>query len=85
MFDLSWDKPEPLVTRRYRREVDERVLADGTVLKAVDIDGVLEAGRFFAEEGIEEQDRPVRKQITTSAAFLTPEPGFKLSIFVFGQ
>lgn len=52
MFDLSWDKPEPLVTRRYRREVDERVLADGTVLRAVDIEAVLEAGRFFAEEGI---------------------------------
>ena len=23
MFDLGWDKPEPLVTRRYRREVNE--------------------------------------------------------------
>lgn len=52
MFDLSWDKPEPLVARRYRREVDERVLADGTVLRPLDVDAVLEAGRFFADEGI---------------------------------
>ncbi|MDO8360950.1 MAG: hydantoinase/oxoprolinase family protein [Devosia sp.] len=53
MFDLSWDKPEPLVARRYRCEVDERVLADGTVLRPVDLDRVLAAGAFFREEGIE--------------------------------
>ena len=53
MFDLSWDKPEPLVTRRYRREVDERVMADGTILCFVDVAGILEAGQFFRDEGIE--------------------------------
>ena len=31
MFDLTWDKPEPLVARRYRLEVAERTLADGTI------------------------------------------------------
>ena len=53
MFDLRWDKPAPLVARRYRVEVDERVLADGSVLRPVDVHTVLAAGRFFAAEGIE--------------------------------
>ena len=53
MFDLGWDKPEPLVTRRYRREVDERIMADGTILRPVDVAGILEAGKFFHTEGIE--------------------------------
>src|SRR5262245_55686030 len=25
MFDLSWDKPQPLVPRRWRREIHERI------------------------------------------------------------
>ncbi|OEO32674.1 5-oxoprolinase [Devosia insulae DS-56] len=53
MFDLTWDKPEPLVARRYRLEATERVRADGTVLAPLLLDDVLAAGRFFAAEGIE--------------------------------
>ncbi|MBN3724410.1 hydantoinase/oxoprolinase family protein [Burkholderia sp. Ac-20379] len=53
MFDLSWDKPVPLVERRYRVEIDERVLASGDVLRATPVDQVLEAGRFFQQEGVE--------------------------------
>ncbi|WP_449432414.1 hydantoinase/oxoprolinase family protein [Pseudomonas putida] len=53
MFDLSWDKPVPLVERRYRVEVDERVLATGEVLKATPLEQVIEAGRFFEREGVE--------------------------------
>lgn len=53
MFDLAWDKPAPLVRRRHRLEVDERVMADGTVLRDVDADEVVEAGRFLVAEGIE--------------------------------
>jgi N-methylhydantoinase A len=52
MFDLRWDKPEPLVPRRHRVEVDERVLADGSVARVVDLEAVEAAGRFFAAEGI---------------------------------
>jgi N-methylhydantoinase A len=52
MFDLRWDKPEPLVARRYRLEVDERVMADGSVARTVDLDAVREAGRYFVAEGI---------------------------------
>lgn len=53
MFDLTWDKPEPLIARRYRCEVDERVLADGKVLRPLDVGDVLRAGAFLAGEGIE--------------------------------
>ncbi|WP_277182870.1 hydantoinase/oxoprolinase family protein [Caballeronia sp. BR00000012568055] len=53
MFDLSWDKPVPLVERRYRLEIDERVLASGDVLRATPIDQVIEAGKFFQNEGVE--------------------------------
>ena len=52
MFDLRWDKPEPLVPRRHRREVPERTLADGSVLTPVDLDAVRKAGRFLAAQGI---------------------------------
>jgi N-methylhydantoinase A len=36
MYDLFWRKPPPLVERRLRFELDERVAADGTVLVPVD-------------------------------------------------
>ncbi|GAB6946040.1 hydantoinase/oxoprolinase family protein [Vulcanisaeta sp. JCM 16161] len=36
LYDLFFDKPRPLVPRELRFEVDERVLADGTVAKHVD-------------------------------------------------
>ena len=53
MFDLTWDKPEPLIPRRFRLEVDERMSARGEVLKSVEADQVMEAGGFFREHGIE--------------------------------
>ncbi|SAK75618.1 5-oxoprolinase (ATP-hydrolyzing) [Caballeronia hypogeia] len=53
MFDLSWDKPVPLVERRYRLEIDERVLACGDVLRPTPVDQVIEAGKFFQSEGVE--------------------------------
>jgi N-methylhydantoinase A len=53
MFDLTWDKPVPLVERRYRLEVDERVLASGEVLRPTPVDEVLKAGEFFRSEGVE--------------------------------
>lgn len=53
MFDLTWDKPEPLVPRRYRLEVEERTYADGSVALAPNLDDVFAAGRFFLAERIE--------------------------------
>ncbi len=53
MFDLSWEKPAPLIARRYRREIDERTTATGTILRAVDERQIIEAGRFFESECVE--------------------------------
>ena len=36
MYDMFWDKPAPLVPRRLRFELNERVMADGRVLSPVD-------------------------------------------------
>jgi N-methylhydantoinase A len=36
LFDLAWDKPVPLVARRRRLEVDERIAADGSVVRPLD-------------------------------------------------
>jgi len=52
MFDLTWDKPEPLVRRRYRLEVEERTLASGAVMTPLRVEDVLRAGAFFAAEGV---------------------------------
>lgn len=53
MFDLSWRKPEPLVPRRWRLEVRERIAADGSVLVPLDTQGVVEAGEALVGQGIE--------------------------------
>lgn len=53
MFDLTWDKPKPLVPRRHRLEVDERMAADGSVIRPLDEAGVIAAGRELVEAGIE--------------------------------
>jgi N-methylhydantoinase A len=53
MFDLAWDKPHPLIRRRHRREVTERVSATGEVLQALKVEEVLEVGAFLAADGIE--------------------------------
>ena len=53
MFDLAWEKPEPLVPRRWRLEIDERMGADGAVVRALDADSVARAGATFLAEGVE--------------------------------
>lgn len=53
MFDLTWSKAEPLVSRRFRREVDERINAKGEVLKALDPAEVIAIGHDFRAAGIE--------------------------------
>lgn len=52
MFDLQWEKPEPLVRRRHRLEVNERIAADGTVLVPLDEDELLNVAARLADEGI---------------------------------
>jgi N-methylhydantoinase A len=53
LYDIMWDKPEPLVRRRLRLEVTERVMADGSVLEPLDEAGVVEAADRLVAEGIE--------------------------------
>ena len=52
MFDLTWKKPEPLVPRRFRREVDERITTDGSVLTPLDAGEVVAVARGLVEDGV---------------------------------
>src|SRR2546425_4668393 len=53
MYALFSDPPAPLVPRRLRREVRERLLADGSVLRALDEDGARRVIAELAAEGVE--------------------------------
>jgi N-methylhydantoinase A len=53
MFDLSWAKPAPLVPRRHRYEVAERIGADGAVVAPLDESEVSAAAERMLEAGIE--------------------------------
>jgi len=53
MFNLAWEKPEPLAPRRYRREITERIAADGTIVTPLDGEEVLSVCRELVGEGIE--------------------------------
>ena len=53
MFDLTWSKPAPLVPRRYRVEVDERIAADGSVVKPLDEASLARAVEQLVSDGIE--------------------------------
>src|SRR5690349_8054946 len=53
LYDMSWTKPPPLVERRLRTEVDERINAQGGVDKPREEAGVERAARFLLDEGSE--------------------------------
>ncbi|MEI8152558.1 MAG: hydantoinase/oxoprolinase family protein [Hyphomicrobiales bacterium] len=53
MFDLTWVKPKPLVARRHRLEVAERMAADGSIITPLDTAAVVAAGRALVADGIE--------------------------------
>ena len=53
MFDLTWDKPKPLVPRRHRFEIVERMAADGSVVEPLNEASVIAAGEQLAAAGIE--------------------------------
>jgi len=53
MFDLSWDKPQPLVPRRHRLEVGERIAADGSIVAPLNESDVVAAGERLVDAGIE--------------------------------
>jgi N-methylhydantoinase A len=53
LYDMSWTKPPPLVERRLRTEVDERVNAEGGIDRPLDEASVEHAARFLVEQGVE--------------------------------
>ncbi len=53
MYDIFLELPEPLVPRRRRLELDERVLADGEVLTPVEPGEVEALARWLVDEKIE--------------------------------
>src|SRR5947207_2671958 len=53
LYDMSWTKPPPLVPRRLRVEVGERVNAQGGIDRPLDEASVERAVRFLIEEGVE--------------------------------
>lgn len=53
MFNLQWEKPAPLVPRRFRLEARERIAADGSIVTPLDEAGVIAAAAALVEAGIE--------------------------------
>ncbi len=53
MYNFRYKKPDPIVPRFRRLEVDERVMADGSVLKELDEGQVAEASERLVERGAE--------------------------------
>lgn len=53
LYDINVDLPDPLVPRYLRREVDERVGADGQVVRELDIDSAYMAAGELKQSGVE--------------------------------
>ncbi len=53
LYDLFLEMPEPLVPRRLRFEVSERILADGSVDTPLDEEAASKLGRRLEREGVE--------------------------------
>ena len=52
-YDVFAEYPRPLIPRRFRLEVDERLRSDGTVLKALDREEARRVVRRLVEMGVE--------------------------------
>jgi N-methylhydantoinase A len=53
LYDLTWEKPEPLVERHLRREVDERITHDGAVHTRLDGASVVAALADLQDHNVE--------------------------------
>jgi N-methylhydantoinase A len=51
MYDLFWHQPDPLVPRRLRQPVRERLFATGEVHTPIELDDVRDAAQTFIAEG----------------------------------
>jgi N-methylhydantoinase A len=52
-YDVFAEFPVPLVPRRFRMEVDERIRSDGTILVPLDTDGARDVIRSLLDMGVE--------------------------------
>ena len=52
LYDLSWSKPAPLVARRHRLEVDERLSSTGSTISPLDLDGLAELADAAVADGV---------------------------------
>jgi len=52
-YDIFAEFPKPLVPRRYRVEVDERIRSDGTILKPLDHEDARRAVKSLIDMGVE--------------------------------
>ena len=89
MFDLGWDKPEPLIPRGLRLEVAERTAADGTVLVSLDPAEAAAAGRTLVAAGVEaiavaflNSYRNPANEIAAAAALRAALPGVAVTASV---
>ena len=77
MYDLFWRKPPPLVERYLRFELNERVAADGTVVRAARRGGEPRARRAPARDGRRVRGRllPALLPLPRARAALRRDPG----------
>ena len=52
LYDLFWEKPEPLVPRRLRLELDQRIAADGDVEREPSDDELQAVAERFRDAGV---------------------------------
>jgi N-methylhydantoinase A len=76
MYDLSGEFPPPLISRRDRRNVKERVCSDGSILKALDEDHARGQIRSLLEDGVESI------AICTLHSYLNPDHEIRLGQLV---
>jgi N-methylhydantoinase A len=53
LYDLTWEKPAPLVPRHLRLEVDERTAADGTIVTPLDEAQLVQAAQALLDQAVE--------------------------------
>lgn len=53
LYDITWKKPDPLVPRHLRREVDERMGAFHRVVKPLDVDSARTEIQYLKDQGVE--------------------------------
>jgi len=88
VYDMKYQKPAPLITRPLRKEVDERLYFDGSVLKPIDEQEVIEKFKELLDMGIESlaicflhsYRNPIHERKARDAVLKVAPPNFSISI-----